>query len=113
MTYLCSLLLLLVPFFENSSSTSFKTSKVLLEVINHDSKNLNGLELEIHTKERLIARINTNNITAISLPKEKYEFILYYCDEVYSIHAEVIQNQHHMVFVVGEKKCKENLLFSK
>lgn len=115
MTYLYSLLLLLIPITQGSSYhiSTLNTSKVLVEVVNHDSKNLNGLELEIHTKERLIARLNTNNITAISLPKEKYQFILYYCDEIYTITAEVEQQQHHMVFIVGEKKCQETPLFSK
>lgn len=114
MLYLLYLFASFTSFFLNPSiNKNHNTSKVLLEVINHDSKNINGLYLEIYSDERLVARLNTLNITAITLEKEKYEFMLYYCNEVYKIQTEVIQQQHHMVFVIAEKKCKENLLLSK
>ncbi|NME68903.1 hypothetical protein [Flammeovirga aprica] len=113
MLYLLYLTLPIITFFSPNEKVKKNTSKVLFEVINYDAQQLNGLELEIYDNKRLIARLNTRNITSISLPKEKYEFILYYCDETFKVKKEIIAQRHHLVFVVGEKNCKENLLFSK
>ncbi|WP_044202296.1 hypothetical protein [Flammeovirga sp. OC4] len=113
MLYLLFIAFPILTLFSPQEKEKNNTSKVLFEVINYDAQQLNGLELEIYDDERLIARLNTKNITAISLPKEEYEFILYYCNEVFSVKKEVVAQRHHLVFVVGEKNCKENLLFSK
>ncbi|WP_157491582.1 hypothetical protein [Flammeovirga sp. SJP92] len=113
MLYVLLVTLPIFSFFLPQEKEKNNTSKVLFEVINYDAKQLNGLELEIYDQEKLVARINTHNITSISLPKEEYEFILYYCNDVFKVKKEVSAQSHHLVFVVGEKNCKENLLFSK
>ncbi|AZQ64510.1 hypothetical protein EI427_20560 [Flammeovirga pectinis] len=96
-----------------SSNSEDQQTKLLLEVINHQSQNLNGLEVEIYQDDGLIARLNTKKITAISLPLKKYKFVLYYCNDVYKIEAKLFNKRHHMVFVVDEKECKEMVLISK
>ena len=113
MLYYLLLTLPFITFFSPAKTEKTETSKVLFEVINYDAQQLNGLELEIYDEQRLVARLNTQNITSITLAREEYQFILYYCNEVFHVKTEIVEQRHHLVFVVGEKNCQESLLFSK
>ncbi|OHX67709.1 hypothetical protein [Flammeovirga pacifica] len=111
------LFLLLIAFqfsyLNISNSKKVAESKVVFEVINHQAENVNDIPLEIYQKEKLIAKFHTKKLTAISLPVENYEFKVFYCDEVYTIKTTLSQSQHHLVFVLDEKECKDPILLLK